>query len=156
MASNNRNLCVICQDGFNSNDKTIVPLPCMHTYHLECIKGYVCSKQMSHQDIDCPICRQPAFQYGTPTYNVFCASLSETEAHSLRSDVKVQETSLSTPRRREPSTPVIQHVTITIPDLRTFNLPQNNIKSSQIKWIFLVFILIILIIVTISIVVLCN
>ena len=150
MASNDSNLCVICQEAINAIDNTTVPLPCMHTYHRECIKGYVCSKRMLQQDIDCPVCRQPAFTHGTLPYNTFCASLSD--MHVLPSDVKAQAS--STPRRREPSTPVIQHVTITIPELRPFHIPENNKKITQNKWIFLVLLLIAIVVATISLVVL--
>lgn len=150
MASNDSNLCVICQEAINANDNTVVPLPCMHTYHRECIKGYVCSKQMVHQDIDCPVCRLLAFQHGTTQYNIFCASLSN--VHILSSDVKGQ-TSTSTPRRREPSTPVIEQVAITIPELRQFCIPEHNKKATHKKWLFLVLLLVAIIVVTISLVV---
>lgn len=150
MATNDRNLCVICQEAINANDNTVVPLPCMHTYHRECIKGYVCSKQMLHQDIDCPVCRQLAFQHGTTQYNIFCASLSN--VHILSSDVKGQAS--STPRRREPSTPVIEEVSITIPELRPFYTPEHNKKATQRKWIFLILLLVAIITATISVVVL--
>jgi hypothetical protein len=72
--------------------------------------------------------------------------------HVLPSDVKAQAS--STPRRREPSTPVIQHVTITIPELRPFHIPENNKKITQNKWIFLVLLLIAIVVATISLVVL--
>jgi hypothetical protein len=149
MASSDSNLCVICQEAINATDNTTVPLPCMHTYHRECIKGYVCAKQIQQQDIDCPVCRQLAFQHGTSPYLTFCASLSN--ANKLSSDIKGQAS--STPRRREPSTPVIQHVVITIPELRTFHIPENNKKANQNKWIFLILLLIAIVAVTISLVV---
>lgn len=68
------NMCVICQEplvlvGFSAND--VVPLPCIHTYHRGCLREYVANKRNCRADIECPICREVAFHFGTVPYDAF-------------------------------------------------------------------------------------
>ncbi len=125
------NFCVICQDALNVADNTVVPLPCMHTYHRECIKGYVVLKQESNQDIECPVCRLQSFRHGTTEYNAFCMSLSD----SRPSDIRSQATSLpmaTTPRSAHSvSVTNVPQVSINVYEIRPFTIPEEREKSFQ-------------------------
>ena len=136
MASNG-NICVICQDAIHSGDNTIVPLPCMHTYHCECIKGYVTTKHAARQNIECPVCRQTAFQHGTTEYDEFCISLTA----KMPQDIKAQATSLTRPPRAQQP----PQITVEIHEIRPFNAPKEEERSCSRGWIFLAFILIIIV-----------
>lgn len=49
--------CTVCQDEFNGEDDVRV-LKCNHTYHLDCIDGWL--KEYSYK---CPCCREPAAEH---------------------------------------------------------------------------------------------
>jgi len=130
------NLCVICQDSLNVADNTTVPLACMHTYHRECIKGYVALKQASNQDIKCPVCQLQSFQHGTTEYNAFCMSLSD----SRPTDIRSQATSLPmavTPRSAHSATPrnvsgtSVPQVAINVYEIRPLYIPEEKEKSCR-------------------------
>lgn len=108
-------VCVVCQEPLVVNNN-VVPLPCMHTYHRECLKGYVTSKRQCRADVDCPICRQVAFHFGTDPYDEFHMSLCE--PHEVQQIL---------PR---PITP-IRHVTVQIHQVRPSEIviPIRNTQS---------------------------
>jgi hypothetical protein len=145
------NLCVICQDVLNVADNTVVPLACMHTYHRECIKGYVALKQASNQDIKCPVCQLQSFQYGTTEYNAFCMSLSD----SRPSDIRSQATSLPTPRSVSVSVTNVPEVSINVHEIRPFYIPDEGEKSCRCSpgFIFLIILFMVLAVISIILVV---
>jgi hypothetical protein len=136
-----RNLCVICQDAIDVGDNTMVPLPCMHTYHRECIKVYVASKEATNQNIECPVCRQQSFQHGTMEYNAFCMSLRD----SLPSDTRTQV--IAHPRSvRSVTETSVPQVSISVYEIRPFHIPEQRNKGCKcsLGWIFLLVLLIVL------------
>jgi hypothetical protein len=149
------NLCVICQDAIVVGDNTTVPLACMHTYHRECIKGYVALKKASNQDIKCPVCQLQSFQHGTTEYNAFCMSLSD----SRPSDIRSQATSLPmavTPRSaRSVSVTNVPQVSINVYEIRPFYIPDEEEKSCRcsLGFMFLIMLFIALSVISIVLVV---
>jgi hypothetical protein len=135
------NICVICQDAIEVGDNTMVPLPCMHTYHRECIKMYVATKEAANQDIECPMCRQQSFQHGTMDYNAFCMSLRNNVPSGTTTQVVSHPRSVRSVR--ETSLP---QVSINVYEIRPLYIPDEKNKECKCTpgWIFLVILFLIL------------
>lgn len=56
VAGANDVFCVICQNSFINNEETRT-LPCLHTYHDECIMGWFGSEELACHD-SCPLCQR--------------------------------------------------------------------------------------------------
>ncbi len=144
----NNNVCVICQDGIcvEQCKDAIVPLPCMHVFHRECLTPYIRMKLASRADIVCPVCREVSFLHNSQEYNEFCASLG---IQALPSDVKAVAST------GQP------HIRINIPEIRPFEnqdtthlqiIVEDKPNNSCCMW-FLILLFIAIIIVTIVLVV---
>lgn len=49
-----KSFCAVCQETFKERDQ-LLRLPCLHEYHHECIRDYLCSSERPL----CPVCRCP-------------------------------------------------------------------------------------------------
>jgi hypothetical protein len=111
MTSNIGNVCVICQDDIQNaaNPNESIPLPC--------IKQYVHMKRLARANIECPVCRQVSFLYGSTTFTEFCRTL---DIDVVSSDIKTIATTMHTPMAASP------HVVIHIPEIRPFQVSSET------------------------------
>lgn len=142
--ANNKNMCVVCQDVIDNNDISTIPLPCMHTYHRECITAYVTIKMKKKEHVDCPVCRQVSYHYGTNSYDEFYRGLVDVKATASSNNDVNAPTALTKP----PQVVVHVHQVIPFDGNSVVAIQQKSMISTRLKYIFASMLTIILLVIT--------